>query len=85
MKAKLAWMISFLSVFPFASTELMHESMARKRKAGFRTPDYDIVEHIKYVRTFCFFSARHTSLHTLSRQTSDRNLPESSNYSYQLS
>jgi hypothetical protein len=43
----------------------MPESTTRKRKAGSRTPDHDIVEHTKYVRTFCFLSARHTPLHVL--------------------
>lgn len=42
----------------------MHESTARKRKASSRTRDYDVVEHTKYVRTFCFLSARHTASHS---------------------
>ncbi len=47
----------------------MHESTARKRKADFRTPEYDIVEHTKHVRTFCFFSARRIPLHALPTTT----------------
>jgi hypothetical protein len=43
----------------------MHESTARKRKASSRTPDYDIVEHTKYVCTLSFLPARHTPLHAL--------------------
>jgi hypothetical protein len=47
----------------------MRESTARKRKADSRTPEYDIVEHTKHVRTFCFLSARHTHLHALPMTT----------------
>lgn len=51
--------------FPSAFTKPMPESTTRKRKAGSRTADYDIVEHTKHVRTFCFLSARQTPLHVL--------------------
>src|SRR5882762_8315654 len=58
-------MVCFL-LSPFlAFTKPMNESTARKRKAGSVTPDHDIVEQTKYVRTFCFLPARYTPLPAL--------------------
>ena len=83
--------VSLGRLFPsssFAFTKPMHESTTRKRKASSRTHEYDIVEHTRYVRTFCSpFCSTYTFTRFANdnRQTGDKSLRESSNSFCQLS
>ena len=76
-----------ITSLPYSLTE-MQQSTARRRKSGSRTPDHDIVDDSKHVRTFSF-SLRWMDASTCSAisstPTGNKRLSESPNPLYYLS